>query len=235
MYMAEDKYRCDSGVEKFITDLLVANKKNIRGEELKKIYNLDLTKKLQPGWNIDVFLSYCNQTLPNLKWHNVIGQLDRPKLFFENEDHFLNLMKFFEKAKKLGSKFKFPENIFFKKWNNLEPQSIFLVNLFKCRELEVIGLYESQNKRIQKSARDAHISKQIWGYLDLVQLLIETSEYNYLEVRALFEIPLTKFSELLIQTLSEIRPTQGQALLDELFSQVFPLYLQNHSNYIRLL
>ena len=42
----------------------------------------------------------------------------------------------------------------------------------------------------------------MWGYLDLVQLLIETSEYNYLEVRALFEIPLTKFSVLLIQTLS---------------------------------
>jgi len=37
--MAEDKYRTDSGVEKFITDLLVANKKNIKGEELKKIYS----------------------------------------------------------------------------------------------------------------------------------------------------------------------------------------------------
>jgi hypothetical protein len=31
MYMAEDKYRTDTGVEKFITDLLVANKKNIKG------------------------------------------------------------------------------------------------------------------------------------------------------------------------------------------------------------
>jgi CCR4-NOT transcription complex subunit 1 len=71
--------------------------------------------------------------------------------------------------------------------------------------------------------------------LDLVQLLIETSESNYLEVRALFEFPVTKLTETLIQTLSEIRPTQGQALLDELFSQIFPIYLQNHSNYIRLL
>ncbi len=57
---------------------------------------------------------------------------------------------------------------------------MFLVNLFKCKEVEVIGLNESQNKRIQKSVKDAPIAKQIWGYLDLVQLLIETSEYNYL-------------------------------------------------------
>jgi CCR4-NOT transcription complex subunit 1 len=56
-----------------------------------------------------------------------------------------------------------------------------------------------------------------------------------LEVRALFEFPVTKLTETLIQTLSEIRPSQGQALLDEIFSQIFPIFLQNHSNYIRLL
>lgn len=84
MYMAEDKYRTDSGVEKFITDLLVANKKNIKGEELKKIYSPQLNKKIPNGWNIDVFLTYCNQVMPSIKWHNVMGQLDRPKLTFEN-------------------------------------------------------------------------------------------------------------------------------------------------------
>lgn len=42
-------------------------------------------------------------------------------------------MKFLERAKRQGPKFKFPEHIFFKKWNNLESQSVFLVNLFKCR------------------------------------------------------------------------------------------------------
>ena len=106
--MAEDKYRTDSGVEKFITDLLVANKKSIKGEQLKKMYNPELNKKQPPGWNIDNFLAYCTQSLPNLKWHNVISQLDRPKLQFINQDHFLNLMKYFEKVKKQGPKFKFP-------------------------------------------------------------------------------------------------------------------------------
>ena len=49
-------------------------------------------------------------------------------------------MKLFEKAKKSGGKYKFADHIFFKKWNHLESQSTFLVNLFKCKELETIGL-----------------------------------------------------------------------------------------------
>jgi CCR4-NOT transcription complex subunit 1 len=44
-----------------------------------------------------------------------------------------------------------------------------------------------------------------------------------------------RFPELLIQTLSEIRPVKGDALLDEIFSNLFPIYLSNHTSYIRLL
>jgi len=51
---------------------------------LKKIYNVDLNKKQQnpAGWNIDNLIQYCNQNVPNLKWQNVMSQLDRPKLLF---------------------------------------------------------------------------------------------------------------------------------------------------------
>jgi hypothetical protein len=93
-------------------------------------------------------------------------------------------MKIFERAKKQGPKFKIPENIFFKKWNNPQSQATFLVNLFKCKELEVIGFGDIPNRRIQKTAKDCNVlGKQIWGYLDLVQLLIEVSDFNYLEIR----------------------------------------------------
>jgi CCR4-NOT transcription complex subunit 1 len=51
----------------------------------------------------------------------------------------------------------------------------------------------------------------------------------------LFEVPMSKYPELLIQTLAEIKPSRGQAMLDEVFSQIFPAYLHNHSNNIRLL
>jgi hypothetical protein len=46
---------------------------------------------------------------------------------------------------------------------------------------------------------------------------------------------MTKYPDLLVLTLAEIRPTRGQSMLDEIFSQIFPAYLHNHSNNIRLL
>ena len=51
----------------------------------------------------------------------------------------------------------------------------------------------------------------------------------------MFDIPINKYPELLVMTLAEIRPTRGQPMLDEIFSQIFPTYLHNHSNNIRLL
>ena len=51
----------------------------------------------------------------------------------------------------------------------------------------------------------------------------------------MFDIQINKYPELLVMTLAEIRPTRGQPMLDEIFSQIFPTYLHNHSNNIRLL
>lgn len=46
---------------------------------------------------------------------------------------------------------------------------------------------------------------------------------------------MAKYPDLLVLTLAEIRPARGQPMLDEVFSQIFPAYLHNHSNNIRLL
>lgn len=104
-------------------------------------------------------------------------------------------MKSLERIRKqTNNKFKIPENIFFKKWNNSHSQANFLVQLFRCKEPEVFGLFELPNKKIQKSVKDCNsLSKQLWGYLDLVQLLIEVSDYNYLEIRELLDIPMSKY------------------------------------------
>lgn len=66
---------------------MVANKKNLKGEDLRKIYAADLNNKksLQNEWNIDNFIIYCQQSVPNFKWQNVYLQLDRPNLEFKNE------------------------------------------------------------------------------------------------------------------------------------------------------
>lgn len=82
LMMSEERSSVDTGVEKFVTDLLVASKKNLKGEELKRIYGGELggRKGQAGGWNVDNFIAYCAQTVPNFKWQNVYLQIDRPKL-----------------------------------------------------------------------------------------------------------------------------------------------------------
>lgn len=70
-----------------MTDLMVANKKISKADEWKKFYTgVDLTeKKMQAAWNVDSFLTYAVQNVPNLKWTSVLGYLDRLNLQFKSE------------------------------------------------------------------------------------------------------------------------------------------------------
>ena len=48
----------------------------------------------------------------------------------------------------------------------------------------MVGFSEIAHRKIQKTVKDGNVmAKQIWGYLDLIQIIIEISDYNYLEVR----------------------------------------------------
>ena len=53
----------------------------------------------------------------------------------------MNVMKIFEKTRKLGPKWKTPENFYFKKWKNPYSKGAFLLELFKCKDLEVLYLH----------------------------------------------------------------------------------------------
>ena len=43
-------------------------------------------------------------------------------------------MKIFEKTKKIGPKWKTPENLFFKKWTHTYSQGAFLLEVFRCKD-----------------------------------------------------------------------------------------------------
>lgn len=82
-------------------------------------------------------------------------------------------MKAFEKTKKNNNKWKVPENIYLKKWTYPASQTLFLIQVFSCKEPDYLFLHEIQNRKIQKTARDgSSLQKQIWGHLDLVQILV---------------------------------------------------------------
>ena len=151
------------------------------------MYATDLNSKkgVTTAWNIDNFITYCQQSVPNFKWQNIYLQLDRPNLEFKGEEMFMNLLRILEKTRRQGgNKFKIPDQIFFKKWNYPLSQANFLVQLFRCREPELIGLGEIQTRRVQKTVKEClNASKQLWGFLDLVQQLIEISDWAYIEIR----------------------------------------------------
>lgn len=152
----------------------ISSKKNGKAEDYKKLLATEFNSKKSTGpWNIDNFINVCLQINPNLKWQNVFGLFDRPKLEFSSEEHFLNLMKAFEKTKKNNNKWKVPENIYLKKWTYPASQTLFLIQVFSCKEPDYLFLHEIQNRKIQKTARDgSSLQKQIWGHLDLVQILV---------------------------------------------------------------
>jgi hypothetical protein len=95
--MTDDKNKPDSGMERFIAEYLNSSgKKNAKIEDSKKLLANEFNSKKTNGlWNIDNFINACNQLCPNLKWQNVFGFFDRPKLEISSEDHFLSLMKAF--------------------------------------------------------------------------------------------------------------------------------------------
>ena len=65
----------------------------------------------------------------------------------------------------------------------------------------------------------------MWAFTDLVQMLVELSDYDFMAVRDLLDIPIQSIPEVLLQTLSEIHFTRGEAMLNEIYSQLFPVYL----------
>lgn len=93
--MTQEKPRLDNGLDRFILDLLQStssgnNKKNLRGDELKKLFAIEvINKKNGISWNIDAFLQFITQTVANIKWQNVIASLDRQNLVFASDEHFV--------------------------------------------------------------------------------------------------------------------------------------------------
>lgn len=127
--MAEEKSKTDSGLDRFVTDLMHASsantgKKNLKGEQFKKLFTYDLSNKKVPiFWNIDNFLLYCTQNIQNIKWQNVFANFDRENLSFVSDEHFVGIMKIFDKIKKIAKKWTLSDSILFKKWSYPDSQA----------------------------------------------------------------------------------------------------------------
>ena len=70
------------------------------------------------SWSIDNFLQYITQNIQTIKWQNVMANLDRENLAFASDEHFVEIMKIFEKLKKLIKKWSLSDSILLKKWDH---------------------------------------------------------------------------------------------------------------------
>lgn len=62
-------------------------------------------------------------------------------------------------------------------------------------------------------------------------MLVELSDYGYIsEIREFFEQPIRTNPDLVILALFQIQPLSGGALIDELFTLLFPNYVSSHAN-----
>lgn len=170
--------------------------------------------------------------------------LDRPSFTIKDEKSFVNLFKFFQKAKQKRN-FDYYAPIFLKVWKHAHSQVQFLIQLFKIGQIDYINWSENFPKKRTANLEFNQNYKynqlnppviQLWACLDLLELLIELSDSEfYVEIRQLFEYPIQKCPDILIVGLTQIQPSNGGAMLDEIFSQLFPNYLTNHANSIQIL
>lgn len=193
------------------------------------------------NWNPESFCQDLLEIYPSIKLLPILKKIDSPKFWLRDQKSLAQLLKFFQKGKRMQS-FLFPATLIFGKWQFPASQIIFIQNLLLLGQPELIN-WNELNKRIvilefNQTYKYSSLPPilQFWGCLEFLELMIELSDGEFLlTIRNLFEIPLSKCPDMLILGLAQIRPKQGFPLLEELLSQLFPMYLLNHSNSIPIL
>ncbi len=187
-------------------------------------------------WNFENFIKACIEKRSNLKWPKIINGLDCPNLFFKSPQDVLSFFKVFKKLPK-NQTFQFPTSIFFESWKNLLSQANFLVNVIQAGQPDAVFFSQPKKSSLLdnipnlKNLLQNSPALQFFTSLDILRLLLELSETGYyLEIRALFDLPLQKCPDLLTYGLIQIQPEAGYYLLNELYNQLLPNYISNPSS-----
>ncbi|CAD8059603.1 unnamed protein product [Paramecium sonneborni] len=220
---------------------------NNQGEEIHKDVQwlFKLTQNTQqPDWDQqfvesnkqqeDDFIKFFINDNNKRQWSQVFEKLDRPNLELSLQG-FNNLMGILAKIKKQQQQFQLPHRLLLDKWHNKKSQITFLSCMLKVNKPEQLFWNEIQPKKLVVMEHITNFKTQqqlqFWQNLEFVQMLIELSEYGYIaEIREFFETPIRQNPDLVILALFQISPSQGGALIDELFTLLFPNYVSQHAN-----
>lgn len=161
---------------------------------------------------------------PSITMQKVCLKLDSPGLSFTTPKSLENLLTFFQKfPSKLN--FQFPVDLILKRWKYIKSQTVFLENLIKIGNINLIKLqkldvYWIKSKHVQKLPNNL----KIWSCLDIVNILFEISESDeYLKIKELFQQPIKLCPEVLLLEISQLNPLNP--LMIEIFMEVIPRFL----------
>jgi hypothetical protein len=126
---------------------------------------------------------------------------------------------------------------FSKDWRNKGAQFMFVRSLFELEQKEP-GTFKLDNIKthLDASVKSKYKAEEkalnLWISLPAIETLIELSDTSfYGEVRKIFDHPIKVFPDVLLLTISSVKPHCGHNLLEDLYSILLPMYLgQPHSN-----
>lgn len=210
----------------------VANKPNGDWESL--LGDEKPEKKGVLSWNMDHFISLVSEKQAQVKWNKIVEKLDRPKLKFNDQKSWVALMTVIAKIKKSHS-FQFPSRLILDKWYHKASQLEFVTHMLKVGKPELVFWNEFNKKTVDSSFKQVQPILAFWTCIEFVQLMIELSESFIVEIKELFEIPIKLNPDLVILSLAQVNPICGGALIDELFTYLFPNYVTQHANSVQVL
>ena len=188
-------------------------------------------RKAQLPWNVDAFCKVVKETY-NLHWEKVVEKLDIPKFVIKSDQAFNLLVNVYFRT--TGKQF--PVLPFFKLWKNPRGQVSFLMHsIYSQLPQEAFNFNESPNKipleDVAISQEVRHII-QAFSSQDLLTTLVELSVTEfYTSIKNLFMTEADRFPDIMLISMSTIKPRRGQSLLSDvlskLLSKFFPL---NNSN-----
>lgn len=222
----------------FLEDIL---QRNISKLALNNISTESDSDRRTIQFNIDQLIIELLELHPQIKFLSILKKLDSVNLPIKDQKSLLQLLKFFQRVRKYQN-FLFPSSLLFCKWKNSILQTRFLFLLIQLGQPELVNFNEMQkritNLDFNPNFRYSTLAPQLQflSCLEMLELLIELSESDQTNsIRLIFEYPITKFPDILIMGLAQIKPRQGLGLMEELLSKLFPMYLLNHSNSVPLL
>ena len=195
-------------------------------------------------WNYRALFRVLDQPSKKPNWTLVLKLIDSPEFCLNSKPAFLEFVKICEVIKDLF-KVSFPRELFFNRWENFRAQIKFIERFLELGRTDVSIYRDQKNKNfieydsnppVRGTPSFVNSGMEIWLNKDFVARLVELSDsHQYNTIRDLFEVPTSKYPELILATLSQIHPKCGHALLESIFNAKFPDFMDNATSHTRII